>query len=151
MFGCNLPPALLVEGREPFMCHCSNTVVERTPNKSQHTKLTLEKKILLPLLPGFAPFRSRDRRSNQQAIPTASFEDCVACIQDNVKVMTRQTLRLTADTVSPSLSRSSCVSATKWIGGFARSSTRQPIPPINKSRKFIQKSQKCTSVQNDAL
>ena len=26
---------------------------ERTPNKSQHTKLTLEKKILPPLLPGF--------------------------------------------------------------------------------------------------
>ena len=45
--------------------------VERTPNKSQHTKLTLEKKILPPLLPGFelATFRSRLRRSNQQAIP----------------------------------------------------------------------------------
>ena len=44
--------------------------VERTPNKSQHTKLTLEKKILPPLLPGFdlASFRSRVRRSNQQAI-----------------------------------------------------------------------------------
>ena len=27
--------------------------MEWTPNKSQHTKLTLEKKILLPLLPGF--------------------------------------------------------------------------------------------------
>ena len=26
------------------MCHCSNTGVEWTPNKSQHTKLTLEKK-----------------------------------------------------------------------------------------------------------
>ena len=38
--------------------------VERTPNKSQHTKLTLEKKILPPLLPGFehATFRSRVRR-----------------------------------------------------------------------------------------
>ena len=24
------------------MCHCGNTVMERTPNKSQHTKLTLE-------------------------------------------------------------------------------------------------------------
>ena len=33
--------------------------------------LTLVKKILPPLLPGFelATFRSRDRRSNQQAIP----------------------------------------------------------------------------------
>ena len=44
-----------------FMCHCGNTGVELTPNKSQHTKLTLENKILLPLLPGFelATFRSQ--------------------------------------------------------------------------------------------
>ena len=51
--------------------HCSNTVVEQTLNKSQHTKLTLEKKILPPLLLGFelTTFRSRVRRSNQQAIP----------------------------------------------------------------------------------
>ena len=27
------------------MCHCGNTGVEHTPNKSQHTKLTLEKKV----------------------------------------------------------------------------------------------------------
>ena len=41
-------------------------------NKSQHRKLTLEKKILLPLLLGFEPrtFQSRVRRSNQWAIPT---------------------------------------------------------------------------------
>ena len=40
-------------------------------NKSQHRKLTLEKKILPPLLPGFEPatFRSRVRRSNHWAIP----------------------------------------------------------------------------------
>ena len=46
-------------------------VVERTPNKSQHTKLTLEKKILLLLLPGFelTTFRSRVWGSYQQAIP----------------------------------------------------------------------------------
>ena len=46
--------------------------MERTPNKSRHTKLTLEKKILPPpLLPGFelATFRSRVRRSIQRAIP----------------------------------------------------------------------------------
>ena len=45
--------------------------VERTPNESQHAELILEKKILPPLLPGFehATFRSRVRRSNQQAIP----------------------------------------------------------------------------------
>ena len=52
-----------------FTCHCSSMGMERTLNKSQHTKLTLEKKILPPLLPGFklAAFRSQVRRSNQQA------------------------------------------------------------------------------------
>ena len=40
-------------------------------NKSQHRKLTLEKKILPPLLQGFEPatFRSRVQRSNHWAIP----------------------------------------------------------------------------------
>ena len=40
-------------------------------NKSQHRKLTLEKKILPPLLQGFklATFRSRVRRSNHWASP----------------------------------------------------------------------------------
>ena len=40
-------------------------------NKSQHTKLTLEKKILLPLLQRFEPviFESRVWRSNHWAIP----------------------------------------------------------------------------------
>ena len=48
--------------------------VERTQNKSQHTKLTLEKKIPPPPLPGFdlATFRSRVRRSYKQAIPVGS-------------------------------------------------------------------------------
>ena len=61
IFTCNLPPAL----------HCGNTGVERTPNKCQHTKLTLEKKILPPLLLGFelTVFRSRVLSSYQQAIP----------------------------------------------------------------------------------
>ena len=42
-------------------------------NKSQHRKLTLEKKILLPLLQGFEPatFRSRVWRSNHWAIPAS--------------------------------------------------------------------------------
>ena len=73
MFRCNLPPALLAEWPGSFTCHCSNTGVERTPNKSQHRKLTLEKKILLPFLPGFdrAIFRSRVRRSYPQAIPAS--------------------------------------------------------------------------------
>ena len=71
VFMCNLPPALSVEWPAYFTRHCSNTGVERKPNKCQHTKLTLEKKILPLLLPGFelAIFRSRVRRSIQQAIP----------------------------------------------------------------------------------
>ena len=46
-------------------------------NKSQHTKLTLEKKILPQLLPGFelATFRSRVQRSNQQAHPSKLSRD----------------------------------------------------------------------------
>ena len=49
--------------------------VDRTPNKSQHTKLALEKKILPPLQPGFelATFRSRVQYSYQQAIPAAGW------------------------------------------------------------------------------
>ena len=40
-------------------------------NKSQHRQLTLEKKILPPLLQGFEPttFQLRVRRSNHRAIP----------------------------------------------------------------------------------
>ena len=74
--GVNLPPALLAERPGSFTCHCGNTEVERTLNKSQHRKSTLEKKILPPLLPGFelATFRLRVRRSYQQAIPTAQVE-----------------------------------------------------------------------------
>ena len=53
------------------MYHCDNTRMGRTPNKSQHTKLILEKKIRPPLLPGFelATLRSQVRRSYRQAIP----------------------------------------------------------------------------------
>ena len=48
--------------------------MEQTPNKCQHIKLTLEKKILPPLLPGFelATFWSRVRRAKQQAIPACT-------------------------------------------------------------------------------
>ena len=44
-------------------------------NKSQHRKLTLEKKILPPLQQGFEPatFRSRVRRSNHWAIPAPQY------------------------------------------------------------------------------
>ena len=52
------------------LSHCGNMRVERTLNKSQHTKSTLEKKILPSFLLGFelAIFLSRVRRSYQQAI-----------------------------------------------------------------------------------
>ena len=71
MFRCNLPPALLAEWPGSFKCYCGNTGVERTPRKSQNTKLTPEREIFPPPLPGFelATFRSRVRRSNQQGIP----------------------------------------------------------------------------------
>ena len=70
VFRCNLPPALLAEWPRSFPSHCGNTGVERTPNKSRQRKLTLEKKILPPLQPGFelATFRSRVRRSSDWAI-----------------------------------------------------------------------------------
>ena len=72
VFRCYLPSALLAEWPGSFMCHCHDTGVERTLNKSQHRKLTLEKKILLPLLPGFklATFKSWIWRSSKQAILT---------------------------------------------------------------------------------
>ena len=71
VFRCNLPPALLAEWQRSFTCHCVNRGVEWTLNKSQHAKLTLEKKILPPLLPEFelTTFWSQVWRSNQQAIP----------------------------------------------------------------------------------
>ena len=50
MLRWNKPPAPLAECLGSFTCHCGNTGVEWTLNKSQHTKLTLEKKILLLLL-----------------------------------------------------------------------------------------------------
>ena len=50
------------------MSQCGNTRMDRTPIKSQHTKLTLEKKNPPPLLPEFqlAIFGSRVRRSKKQ-------------------------------------------------------------------------------------
>ena len=55
-------------------------------NKSQHKKLTLEKKILPPLQQGFEPvtFQSRVQRSNQWAIPAPVthlwYLDCTSII-----------------------------------------------------------------------
>ena len=74
VFRCHLPPALLAEWPGSFTCHYGNTGLEQASNKSQHTKLSLEKKILPP---GFelATFRSRVRCAYQQAIP-ASWPVC---------------------------------------------------------------------------
>ena len=69
-----LPPTLLAEWLGSFMCNCGNMGVERTLNISQHTKLTLEKKILSVLLLGFelTTFGSGVWRSYQQVIPASS-------------------------------------------------------------------------------
>ena len=58
--------------RDIFAATAVTRGVERTPDKSHHTTLTLEKKILPPLLSRFelSTFRSRARRSYQQTIPT---------------------------------------------------------------------------------
>ena len=37
VFRCNLPPAQFADGPGSFTCHCGNTGVEGTLNKSQHT------------------------------------------------------------------------------------------------------------------
>ena len=68
-FRCNLPPAFLAQWPGSFTCHCSSTGLEWTLSKSQHTKLTVEKKILPLLLLGFelATFQSWVKRSYQQA------------------------------------------------------------------------------------
>ena len=54
-------------------------------NKSQHRKLTLEKKILPPLQQGFEPatFWSRVQRSNHWAIPTPPYTLHVSQIHQN--------------------------------------------------------------------
>ena len=70
MFSCNLPPALLVE----WLGYVHATAVTQGwngyQNKSQHRKLTLEKKILPLLLPGFKPetFWSQVRESRDSTI-----------------------------------------------------------------------------------
>ena len=88
VFRCNLPPVLFVGWPRSFTCHCGNTGVERIPNKSQHTKLTSEKKILPPLLPGFelAIFRSRVRRATNKLsrLPSAT----IATTNDYKKIIT---------------------------------------------------------------
>ena len=88
VFSCNLPSAPLAEGPESFTCYCSSIGLgRRYRNKSQHKKLTLEKRILPPLLPGFEPetFRSRS-----VALPLSyprSPLNCVPCFVGSCIVM----------------------------------------------------------------
>ena len=60
------------EWPESFTCQCDKTWMKRTPNKSQHWKLTLAKKILPRLLPGFDSTTTWSRVwiSTRWAIPT---------------------------------------------------------------------------------
>ena len=75
VFRCNLPPALLVMWPGSFSSNCGNTGKERKPNKSQHRKLNLEKKILLPGLELTIFLLSWGWRSTSWAIalPTCHF------------------------------------------------------------------------------
>ena len=69
-----MPPALWEEWPGPFTCYCGNTgdgTELGYRNHSQHRKLTLEKKIPPPLLPGFEPMAVRSRvRIVSRPIPT---------------------------------------------------------------------------------
>ena len=58
-------PALLTWWPGSFTCYSGSTGLKRIPNKSQHRKLILQKKILLPLLLGmeFATLRPQVRSS----------------------------------------------------------------------------------------
>ena len=71
VFSCNLSPALLAEWLGSFTCYCVTRGWNVYWNKSQHRKLTLEKKILPLLLPELVPetFRSRVRHANHWVTP----------------------------------------------------------------------------------
>ena len=90
-------------------------------NKSQHRKLTLEKKILPPLKQGFEPatFQSRVRRSNHWAIPAHPRVSCgrskhVKGSKERLFIKT-QTHSLQIFGVIP-LVKSPWYSRTGWLG-----------------------------------
>ena len=75
VFSCNQPPVPLAEWPRSFksLCYCGNPGVKwMYQSKSQHRKLTLEKKIHLALLQGLRPvtFQSWVQHSDYWAIPT---------------------------------------------------------------------------------
>ena len=79
-------------------------------NKSQHRKLTLEKKILPPLQQGSEPatFRSRVRRSNQWVIPAPHQNDISQLIvtTDVISLCLRYTLFQLMDLLKEQMLRS---------------------------------------------
>ena len=82
VFSCNMPPALLANDRDLAGATAVTRGWNGYRNKSQPRKLTLEKKILPPLLPGHEPetFRSRVRRSNHWAIPAPDLPSFSLCV-----------------------------------------------------------------------
>ena len=97
MCRCNLPPALLAEWPGSFTCHCRNMGVARTPNKTQHTKLTPEKKILPLLLLGFEliTFWSEVWCSNQPRMHSIPYVCVCVCICHTAELDCKNTLSLT--------------------------------------------------------
>ena len=84
VFSCNLSPALLAEWPGSFTC-CNTGWWNGYRNKSQYRKLTLEKKIFLPFLPGLEPgtFRSRVRRCATELSPRLDMR----CYLDHRKIV----------------------------------------------------------------
>ena len=87
--------------------------MERKPNKSQHTKLILEKKILPLLLQRFelATFRSRVQRSYQQAIQNTTRHN---------------TCSKTTTPTNYAFTRAKTAKNTKFFLSFAGSQHRRP-------------------------
>ena len=73
---------ILAEWPRSFMCLCGITGVEQTPQKSQHRKLTLKKKIPLLLL----------QDSNSQPFDHASSAQPTSCPSDFSKNLAKKTI-----------------------------------------------------------
>ena len=104
MCSCNLPPTLLAEWPGLFPCYCSNTGWNVDWNKSQHRKLTLKKKIILPLQLGLEPmtFQSWVWHSNHWSTPGPR-------MQQNITVLTAVS---TLPSLYKALTFSGCDSST---------------------------------------
>ena len=79
---CNLQPALLAHWPGSFVCHCNNTWVEWTLNKtkSQHRKLTLEKKKISHCsCQGLNPWLWIHRSTNWAISTSCFYYNCTFC------------------------------------------------------------------------